>query len=488
MPVLSAPQELVREAQRLRDRGEFAAALQLLDKRLEQSPDDAEAARLRAQTLYWMKDVERARAGYATAVGRHPGNTRLRLDFARMLAETGNRSAARALLEPLRRDSSASAEADALLGTLAYWDGDYTGARRLFLSALRADPAQHEAARQLREIQLISAPWLRVSPSLWHDDQSLDRSAVALEAGWFVSPLLSLTVRSHPARYSAGASRTFWSNEVEISHFAPAAHLETSAAAGAFRRPGDPTSVDWTGRLAVGLRAGAGVTLRGRVERAPYLHTVASLQIPVMADTALGLVHWNHSRGWIGEAALQRQQFPDGNIVRTRYGWLLAPLVHGAHSQLQAGYAVAGANADEDRFTFAQPQQPFPPADPRFSLAGVYTPYYTPARVFTQSAIAAITAGKRTGPVLRADGSYGFRAAEDATVFEVVGDQVVAAIHRRHYSPWTVRAALEIPATPALSWNVSGEAGRTAFYRWTTARLQITYRFLPEERTGESGR
>jgi tetratricopeptide (TPR) repeat protein len=469
----------VREAQRLRDRGQFPQAVRLLDQRLQQNPDDAEAARLRAQTLYWMKDFEGARSSYAAALDRHPADERLRVEYARMLAETGDRRAAKAFLQPVPRSGQSSAEADALLGTILYWEGDFTGAKRLFLEALRKDPAQRESARQLHEIQVTSASWLRVVPAIWHDDQPLDRTGLAVEAGWFVSPLLSLAVRSQPERYSTGVARVFWSHEAELSHFAPAARLETLLAAGAFRRPGEQGDFDWTGRAALGLRAGGGVTLRGRLERAPYLYTVASLETPVTTQTATGMVQLSRPTGWLGEAAVQRQSFPDANVVRSAYAWLLAPVARGADGRLQAGYAVAIADADEDRFVLARPQQPFPPSDPRFDFAGVYRPYYTPERITTHSIIAALTAGKTTGPVLRAGGSYGFRAREDAIVFQAAGEQIAAAIGRRNYTPWTVRGSLEIPASSSVAVALAGESGRTAFYRWTTVNFQVLYRFIP---------
>lgn len=477
----STSQHPLGEAQRLRDNGHFVEAVKLLDHHLQQNPDDTEAARLRAQTLYWMKDFERARSSYAAALERHPANERLRVEYARMLSETGDRRAAKALLQPLRRRGQASADADTLLGTIFYWEGDLTGAKQLFLEALRKDPSQREAARQLHEIQLMSSPWLRVTPTIWHDDQPLDRSGVALEAGWFLSPLLSLSIRSQPERYSTGVAQTFWTNEVEVSHFAPAARLETLLAAGAFRRPGEQTDVDWTGRAALGFRALGGLTVRGRLERAVYLYTLSSLETPVMTQTAIGMVQWSRPAGWLGEAAVQRQRFPDANVVRSVYGWLLAPMARGANGHILAGYAVAVADAHDDRFVLARPQQPFAPTDPRFDFAGVYRPYYTPARVVTHSVITALTAGKTTGPVLRAGGSYGLRAREDATVFQPVGDQVTATIRRRSYTPWTVRGSLEIPATRSFVLQLAGESSRTAFYRWSTASFQVVYRFLPHD-------
>jgi len=487
-PLLSpGHQDLLREAQRLRDSGQLAQAVELLDQRLAQNPADVEAARMRAQTLYWLKDFEQARSSYAAALQRHPRHEPLRVEYARMLAETGDRPAAKAVLEHLRSDGL-SAAAAALLGTILYWDGDLTGARRLFLDAVRIDPTQRDAARQLREIQVMSSSWVRVAPAVWHDDQPLDRTGVAVEAGWFLTPLLSLSARSEPDRSSAGTARTFWTNEVEVSHYAPAARVETQVAAGAFSHPAGEGDLDWTGRVAMGFRAGSGVTLRGRLEREPYLHTVSSLETRLITRTATGALHWSRAGGWLGEAAVQRQMFPDANAVRTAYAWVLAPLSGRPDRQFQAGYAVAMSDTDEDRFVLARPQQPFAPDDPRFDFAGVYRPYYTPARTVTHSLVAALTAGRSTGPVLRAGGSYGFHAREDATEFQALGTQVVPSIGRRAYTPWVLRGSLELPASANVALSVGGESGRTAYYRWTTARVQVVYRFLPRDPGGARAR
>jgi hypothetical protein len=81
--------------------------------------------------------------------------------------------------------------------------------------------------------------------------------------------------------------------------------------------------------------------------------------------------------------------------------------------------------------------------------------------------------------VFKVGGSYGFRAGEDASAFQASGAQVISVIERRDYTPWTARASLEIPASPLVSFSFGGEAGRTAYYRWATAQLALTFRFIP---------
>ena len=330
------------------------------------------------------------------------------------------------------------------------------------------------------EIATASAPWLRLAPSVWHDDQPLDRRGIAFEAGWFPTPLLSLAFRSQPDRYVAAGSRTFWSNEVELSHFSPPARLETRLAAGVFRRPAKTGSVEWIGRGELGVRAGSGVTLRARLERSPYLSTVASLDTPLTSDTFTGLVQWTQRPGWLGEAAFLRQRFPDANQTRSGYAWALAPIAGRGHTQVQAGYSLATADADHDRFVLTRPEQPLPPSDPGFDFSGIYRPYYTPARVVTHSVIGAISAGRAAGPTFRSGGSYGFRADEDATIFFSSGDAVATSTARRSFRPWTARASFDVPAARGVTVSARAESGRTAFYRWTTVSVHVLVRFLPE--------
>lgn len=472
---------MLAEARRLRDNAQFAEAVKLLDAHLQGQPDDVEAARLRAQTLYWLKDFAKARSAYAEALRRHPDHEALRLDYARVLMETGDLRMAMTLLNARHQWGSGFADAATLRGTILYWQGDLAAATRSFKDALARNPEQQDAARQLREIRLLTSPWLRVTPAVWHDDQPLDHAGVALEAGWFLTPLTTMSLRSQPVRHSTALARTFWQNELEISHVHPGARLETRLGAGAFRRPGE--NLRWTGRASLGLRAAGGITLRGHFERAPYLFTLASLETPILTNRLAGTVQLD-TRGWLGEAALQRQAFPDANVVRSAYAWLLGPLVNESGQTFQAGYAFAAADADEDRFVLARPQQAFSPADPGFDFSGVYDPYYTPARSVTHSLIGAFRIGKPAELVLRGGGSYGFRAREDATAFYSSGGELLSVIGRRSYTPWSARASLEIPANPSFTFTVAGESGATAYYRWTGARLDLHYRFVAHDTRG----
>jgi hypothetical protein len=265
---------------------------------------------------------------------------------------------------------------------------------------------------------------------------------------------------------------------VAVADYFPAARLETEVAGGVIQRSQGVDAWDWQGRAVVGVRLMPDLTLRGRVERAPYLYTTSSLNTPVMTHTATVLVHWSHARGWLGEAAYQQQRYPDANTLTSTYAWLLAPVVYRDRGpELQLGYAFATGNADQNRFVLANATQPYLPGDPRFSTVGQYVPYYTPSHLVTHSAIAAVALHPSSTITLRLSGAAPLRATDDAPVFVVSGTQVQRTTNPRSFAPWYARSSLEVALRDGLTVSATGELGRNAFYSWATADVHMTYRF-----------
>lgn len=460
-------QSTVAEAERLRNVGDFAAAARLLEAHHATHPEDTEGTRLLAETLYWMGDRSRARGIYAAAVERDPAALTIRFDFARMLAETGHWREARTVLEPLRHHADWRGESAALLGTLAYWDGDLRHAVRLFREALAATPNHAEARRQLSEIRMASATWVTVGGGYWYDDQPLKRGLATVEAGWFLTPLTPVAVRVDGRRYSVDSLNvTTPMADLEISHYIPPARLQLRAGGGIVHRSPDAGVTDRVGLFEAGLRLPRGVTPSVRIERSSYFHTTASLATPVTFTGLSAGVKWDH-RGWMAEAEHRRRRYFDDNQGWTAYAWLLAPIVRGSHATLQAGYAFAVSDTDEVRF----------------SPAGRYDPYHTPLAQRTHSALAAARWAGLRGHSFGVTVSGGLRATETAPF--LTGDPLApVGFGERSFRPATVRGGLVVPLTASLSLTANGEAGQGSYYTWRTASAAVTYRFLP----GSDGR
>jgi hypothetical protein len=251
-------------------------------------------------------------------------------------------------------------------------------------------------------------------------------------------------------------------------------------AGGIIERREELGGLDWEGRATLGVRLPGHVTVRGRVERAPYFETLASLQTPVMTETAAVLLHWDDPRGWLGEIAYQRQRYPDDNAAKGSSGWLLAPILHQRgtwNTDVQIGYAFGVADADEMRYALVHPAQPYPPDDPRYDFSGQYSPYYTPSGLVTHAVIGTVAVRPTPSTTLRASGSVPIRATDNAPIFYAAGNDVLLATYPRTFSPWNARASAEVRLRNGLTVAATGELGRSAFYAWAAGGVQFTYRF-----------
>jgi tetratricopeptide (TPR) repeat protein len=465
-----SPPDSVAEAVRLRDAREFAAAAELLARHLASHPDDAEAARLLAQTLYWMGDRPAAEARYDAALLRWPNDPWLRLDYGRMLLETGRARRAAAVVEPLRGGGPGAAGAEALLATAAYWGGDLTAAARGFRRALRLDPGQAEARRHLAEIEALAAPWVRIGSEHRGDSQPMQRSTLAVEAGWHLTPLRTVAARAEPQGFQAGGATSAFALEASVHDYWPALRTGLDVAAGIVRRGAGPGDA-WTGRLALDVRAPRGVAVRAAAERAQYTWTLASVAEPVLTETASAGLAWNDPAGWMGEAGYALQRFPDDNRVGSAHAWVLAPLLRAGGARLSAGYGFGAQDARESRFAPAVGR-----AAGGAGTEGVYTPYYTPEQVVSHSALGALALPLGGGARLYLDGSYGFRAREQAPV---PGQAGTVSFAERGFTPRRARGALRAAPAPGVTLALEGERSRTAFYTLTTLGASATYRFLP---------
>jgi hypothetical protein len=471
------------EAVRLRETGNLAGAAALLRSHVETHPDDGDALRLLAETLYWLKDLTGATAVSERGLTLHPEDTELRLQYARMLIETGFGARAREVLAPVGFPSTGG-RADAILGTLAYWEGNLAGADRLISSAMASGDTAPAIRRIHADIAILTAPWVGVTPAYQHDDQPINRTGIAAEAGWFPIASTSIALHAQGLRFELGdtTTRTVSLADVTLSHYAASARTELEVAAGAFTRSFGSSS-DFTGRVGIAFRLPAHVRLGARAYRSPYFATEASLSQAVMTNTGIAYAHLDDPRGWLGETAYQLQHYQDSNTLTSAYVWLLAPLVHSPTLSVRAGYSGSLQNSSESRFSLAHPRQPYLPGDSRFDLSGSYQPYYTPIDLQSHSVIGAINVHFSRAVTFNANGSYAFHATETAPALLVITttSPALSTVQRlsytRIFNPWNAHASLELEPSDGLSLVANGEVLRTGFYSASAASVALVYRF-----------
>lgn len=468
--------EAVPAAERLLEEGKVDSAMQLLTRYLFTHSKDSEALRLLGRALYWSGQPDEARTRYEEAMVLAPQNVGLRLEYARMLAETGGLDRAREILIPLTLRESSAAGALELLGTIKYWEGDWTAAQEFFVEALARDPGNREARRQLNEIAVTTASTASLGFQYGDDSQPLRRSILTGEVDLHLTPLQRLRFRAEPqfVNVSDTAKSVLTADVTWKAYFPPS--LETELSAGIVTRSFDEKA-DWTWKGLLGLRLPNHLALRAHMERLASLYASASFSTPVMTTSGGLELGWNHPSGRMGRASMELIRFPDGNTLRRISGWILLPLSDPAPVRFSVGYGYNAQHAEENRFTLVGGAPSFP---------GSYIPYYTPTNLSVHSLLGLLHIEVSSATEFHLNGSYGVFAREDAPSF--VADTtppqrtpVERVFLQRDFRPFSVRATLTAGVSSFGTLGLEAFHSSNSFYDFTQVNLKFSYRFLPSD-------
>jgi Tfp pilus assembly protein PilF len=447
--------------------GDFPGATALLQPFVTNHPEIAEAWLLLALNQYWAGRGEAARSTFAEGTRRHPSDRPLIASYARFLMDKGNFREARTLLA---RHPDPDAELLTLKGTLAYWRGDLTTARRAFRRALVRDGSHGAAAQQLAEIHSLGRPWIRTDARIGFDNQPVEHRRVVLTGGFFLTPLQVAEVEITRGDQTGGGEQ-FVMNAFQATHRKTWSALpaRSTVSVGGVDRL-DNFEVTYAGRL--GLRVVDGLEIEAAVQKRPYLYTVGSLSesvFPVSSTIGLSL----DRRGWLGQVVVGQDRFADENSSLMAYAWILAPVVRSPAITAGVGYVFNYQHAAENRFA---PVMTSPPAPGRpASWEGRYRPYYTPRDWQTHGLTGNVSVRPIRRVTLSLNGSYAVAGTESAPYIYQAGGGRPPLIgfyeHRIH--PWNVRGELNVEVLRGTNLRMEAEHMKTTWYETTAATMSV---------------
>ena len=136
---------------------DFAAAQVLLSE-YKIHHKEKDALWLQARLLYWMKHYPAAMAAYEEALAHYPGDTELRLDYARMLFGTKKFQHAREQSAEVLKSDSLHSEANVMVAYMDLWSGKMKAARQRAQFLLQHYPGNNDAAAILQQVDEWTAP------------------------------------------------------------------------------------------------------------------------------------------------------------------------------------------------------------------------------------------------------------------------------------------------------------------------------------------
>lgn len=392
---------------------EVKRAILLLCVALSASGGDLE----RANELAFAKRFAEAEALYRTLA--RTAETRLAL--ARVVMWQGKYAEALAMFDGLEGVEALEGKA-----TAQYWSGDWRAAARTFRRVLEIDPRREFAQKSLSEILAGARPSQRIVVDGMHDDQPLDVVRAEVSAMLFSDPQTRWTVAL--GRYDGDASGTFASVASETTIRA----LVVNGSVGVFtwpdgvRRPVGSAGVRWR-------------SLSARIERAPEIASAASLRTHIASTTTA--LRWDTSRRWLASAEVAHRRYSDDNE-----GWSAV------------AYAVAPMRKNEWTFWSGGSFAARDTAESRFTLGGVYDPYWTPDDLVEGRAVIALERRIASGNVkLHADGGY---ARDKGRAFDLPYD--------RSYRPWRIGVAADLRVARDFRVEAGLTRGATVDYRSTS--------------------
>lgn len=480
------PEDPIREARTLQRSGDLEAAIERLRIYLRDRPGEPTALRLLASAHEARGELVAARDAYAAALRRLPDDPLLRLDYARVLARTGEAAAAREVLRPLAEAADVPprlrADAWVQLGRLELQEGNGEGAESRFGGALALEARHPEALRLLRAMHRERAEWLRFDGGVDRDDQPVRRYGTGLGGGMHLYPWLSAEIGAEARQLGAEATQeTLSSARAVLRGSWEPLRLEGSVWGEGYRRFGVGEN-DLAAGSELILRGPAGIHLRAESRRGPYLRTAASLEVPLTVVSVEGTLGRPEADGWAGALSYREDRFEDHESIEEATAWFLAPVVRQPAGIVRLGYRFRTAESGETAFVPRTPRQ----LDSAGQVIGRYDPIYTPRELRSHSVLFDARHQEEDGTRLFVEGSVGFDAQEDAPVlFPAVPGSPDAGtdlqLRRRGFTPWHLRASVRIPLAPELLAGVAAGYRQTAFRGRSLVQAEFTFYDLPAD-------
>ena len=381
----------IDNAKKMRDAGDLEQAADVLKKFNNQYPGNIWIQRLYAETLFWLNDYEEAILVYEEAINTHPDDFDVKYEYALMLFNVEEYSKARELLLVYVNKYPEVAEAETLLGTIDYYLGDFIPAVEHLEKSLELNPTDKNTAQLLKDVYLITKPWVNVNFAYNHDSQNITRLSPIIEGGIFKSAAFSPSFYLDLQNLSVDSTKSNQINFLIQNRFLfNKIGLKAKVGVGVnYNTNIQLTDLLWD--IVLEQKITKKLSFIGGSRRSAYIYTVASLSNPLLSNKYNLSLEWNKQKSWWAKAGYLAEVFPDANNVQTYYAWALAPAIKFSIFELRLGYAFNYANSKESRFESVESKEDIInnwQEDEK--IEGVYDPYFTPNNQFSNSALGII--------------------------------------------------------------------------------------------------
>ncbi len=476
------PADTLESSRQLAYSKNYLPSIELLSAYELNHPDEINSVRLHAQILYWNQDYKKAFKLCESFLKRNP-NPYLKLDYARMLFEQANLNKAKEILNNYIKTDKSNIEANNMLGTISYWQGNPAHAKFYFKKVLDKYPQNEWALKVMQDLKANSSPFIKINTTYSDDTQPLTSTGLGLETGWHQSAWLNPRFNFQLLHFNDSLiKQDNYSFQVSNQFTLSKLKTELILAGGAFKNTSG-NEFNWTGFATIHKKLFKNLILSASVERKPYLYTISGLKNTTMQNSYTGSLAFEKQESWSGMAFYNVQDFLDQNQVNTFGVWILTPPIHFSKFGFKFGYGNNFSDAKENRFTSTKSIAEII-AD-NTPIEGIYNPYFTPTNQEIHSVIGNLSFKTSNSFLLTINGSYGVYAKTDNPYLYLDTNANAEIIINKGYSfkkfnPYDFTGILHYYIGNKLILSGSYSYSNTVYYNINKLEFSIKYMFTGE--------
>ncbi len=454
----SLAKQTLEKAKTLRNDKKFAEAATVLGAFEKQYPGNIWIERLYAQTLFWMHDYQKSDEVYRQALQYHPNDMDLKYEYSLLLFSEKKFDPAKNLLTEYTNSPKNNGSAEGLLGKIYFYQRNFKDAAAHLKNALRFNLGNKEFHDLYQQVYRIISPNIFISGMLRSDTQPMTVYEPTAKFQWYQSDFLDLSISGNYLTFSNIPTRNSISF-VQVSNLFRFAQLgvELKLFAGQ-NYSGLDKSHEWNGGVSLIKSLGKSIKLQAEARRINYNYTESSVNNILMINQySLALIAGKQN-DWNGMAGAQTQYYPDNNYVSALFAWALSRPLNLAGVKLSLGYAFNYMDSKEDRFVTKSSYyqtNAMGNSNASSSTEGIYVPYYTPHKQFSNSLLANLSAPLSPVTHFYTHTSVGFYAKTNAPFFVENNSTVAKEFGYQTYYPLDLGGSLFFDLSRQVTFKIN---------------------------------
>jgi Tfp pilus assembly protein PilF len=467
----------IQQAKKYLTEKNYQKAEFLLANHYRKHLNDLETSWLYAQVAHWNKHERLSASLFVHAMELAPEDYSLKLDYARMLYESGRLTHALEIINTIKSKGNTPVEALLLEANMLFWQGRIEEAKSVINAINKWYPSTSLTNELEKSIAALCATRVKSNVDYQRDNQPMGLFAEQISYEKFSSRLLNPMVQLNNFNFSTGNNMV----ELNIQNRLLFARygLSGGLSAGMYKHFSD--RLNWTGSIDLQYKIDKSNRFSFALNRKPYLGTLKSNAFALLQNNASAEFDSEVFRKFMVHLGCNHQFFDDRNSVNAAGAWVLSKAKSNKKCTFQYGYGFSYSNARKNVFESRLPvSQLLSQYVDGMSIAGIFNPYFTPRQQNVHTALLVFHYRPNAKLDLGLKANYGFYAfCSNPYLFlekNNAGETIVGKDYTKvHFNPYEVQADANYHFSSHFDAGLRYQHQETFFFSRNLMSLSLRY-------------